>query len=202
MKLTPKRKVTEEQFKSNVTHTHPELVEHTLDYEDLQFPTATGKVPAANAPNWEAFTTNTSEYAFGVNEHLDLQAGEIPHSWKLGTQANVHIHFCPKTNQSTGANRFVKFTLSIAFSNPNAVWAETTLTAEYTVATGTLALTHLYLDMGDLTLTNQVIGNEFKVNVKRIAATGGTEYADDVFVTQVGMHFRQDSLGSRQENIK
>jgi hypothetical protein len=54
--------------------------------------------------------------------------------------------------------------------------------------------------MGDVTLTNYEIGSQIKVRVKRIAATGGTEYADDVYITQVGMHLQNERLGSRTES--
>jgi len=38
--------------------------------------------------------------------------------------------------------------------------------------------------------------------MKRIAATTDTEYADDVFVTQVGMHLQKNTLGSASETTK
>ena len=85
----------------------------------------------------------------------------------------------------------------------NEVWAEPAVnTGEYTIANGTAALTHYFLDLGDITLTNNLIGTQIKIRIKRIAATGGTEYADSVFITQVGIHFEQNTLGSRQETTK
>ena len=56
--------------------------------------------------------------------------------------------------------------------------------------------------MGDATLTNYLIGGQVKVRVERIDATGGTEYADDVYITQVGMHIAVDTIGSRQLLVK
>ena len=35
-----------------------------------------------------------------------------------------------------------------------------------------------------------------------IAATSGTEYADSIFITQVGVHIEEDALGSRTEGTK
>jgi hypothetical protein len=176
------------------------LVLATSVYDDLQFPISTGKVPIANFPNWEAFTTNTAAYAFDVDELIDLQCDEIFHQWKEGTTGHVHIHFSPKTAQATGTDRFVKFTVLIAYADVDEVWSEhAAFTAEYTIPTGTDALKHLYLDLGDMTLTNNLIGTQLKARVKRIAATGGTEYADDVFITQVGMHLEKIRIGTRAE---
>jgi hypothetical protein len=171
-------------------------------WEDLQFQISTARVPASNFPSWEAFTTNTYEYAFDVDEYVYLFANELYHSWKEGTAANVHLHITNKTAQNTGANRYAKFTVYIAYADTDEVWTETSVTAELTIPTGTSAMTNFYLDVGDLSLTNNLIGSQIKCTVYRIAATGGTEYADSTFITQVGMHLENDSMGSREEITK
>jgi hypothetical protein len=178
------------------------IVLATTVYDDMQFQVSYAKVPAANYPTWETFTTNTSEYAFSVNDYIDSAANELPHWWKQGTAGNAHLHFTLKTIQNSGANRYAKFTVTFAYADTAEVWTEQALTAEYTIPTGTAALTNLYLDLGDLTFTNYLIGAQVKCRIKRIAATGGTEYADDVYITQVGVHLQKDTMGSRQEIIK
>jgi hypothetical protein len=90
----------------------------------------------------------------------------------------------------------------IAYADVDEVWTETSLTQELTIPDGTAALTHFLLDMGELAFTNQLIGCQVKTRVRRIAATGGTEYAGNIFITQVGSHLEQDTLGSRSEYIK
>lgn len=168
-------------------------------YDEIQFQVTAGKVPASNAPTWELMTTTCYAYAFSVNDHLDAAVTELPHWWKEGTAGDCHIHFTLKTIQNTGANRYAKFTVTFAYADINETWTETAKTAEYTIPTGTAALTHLYLDLGDLTLTNYLLGAQIQCNIKRIAATGGTEYADDVYINQVGMHLERTRLGSRTE---
>ena len=170
--------------------------------EDLQFPISNAKVPSANFPNWETFTTNTKEYSFAADDYIDTQANELPHCWKEGTTGHVHLHITTKAANATGANRFAKFTVWVSYSDVNEVWVETSFTAEYTIPTGTLALTHLYLAMGDLTLTNYLVGSEVKCRIKRITATGGTEYSGNIFITQVGIHLENDTMGSRTELFK
>lgn len=176
-------------------------------YEDLQFSVSSAKVPAANYPDWETFTTNTAEYSFAVDDYIDCQANEVPHSWQEGTAGDAHLHLALKAAQSDGADRFAKFSLYFAISDSSQagtkVWSElTTRTAEITIPTGTAALTGLYLDMGDLTLTGYKVGSQIRVRIKRIAATGGTEYNSQIFITQVGVHLKRDTIGSRQETIK
>ena len=175
----------------------------TVVYDDMQFHVSSGKVPAANYPTWETFTTNTKAYAFSVDDYIDLETNELPHWWKEGTAGHVHVHFTIKTAQSTGANRFAQFSVWIAYADTDEAWVEqTVLTEEYTIPTGSAALTNFYLDMGEITLTNYLIGSQIKTRIKRIAATGGTEYADDVYITQVGIHFQRDAIGSREELTK
>jgi len=180
----------------------------TVVYDDVQFPTGSGKVPASNAPHWQALTTNTSSYAFIVDDYIDLQCAELPHWWKQGTNGDVHLHLTIHTLQNSGGNQYAKFTVWIAYVDTNEVWVEqAAITKEITIANNTAANTALYLDMGDATLTNYLIGGQVKVRVKRIAATTGDEYGTgltdgDIYITQVGMHLQKDTLGSRQETIK
>ena len=171
-------------------------------YEDLQFTIHTGRVPAANYPTWEAFTANTNAFAFSVNDYIDCESNEIPHFWKEATTGHLHLHFSIKTIQNTGANRFAKFAIALAMADTNEVFAETIYTAEYTIPTGTAALTNLYLDMGNVDLSTYLIGAQIIPRVKRIAATGGTEYADDVYIHQVGIHLEKNTMGSRNEITK
>lgn len=178
------------------------FVGNATTFDDLQFGISGGKVPAVNTPTFEAFTTNTNEYSFAVDDYIDLSANELFHRWKIGSSGEFHLHVTTKAANGTGANRFAKFTLYIAYADTNEVWVETSLTEELTIPDGTAALTHFLLNMGDLALTNQLIGCQVKLRVKRIAATGGTEYAGNIFITQVGSHLEQDTIGSRTEYVK
>lgn len=171
-------------------------------FEDLQFPISNAKVPAANAPTWETFTPNTNEYGFAVDDFIDTQANEALHSWKLGSTGDVHLHITTKAANSTGADRFAKFTVVVAYCDTSETWQETSFTAELTIPDGTGALEMFYLDMGDLTLTNYVLEAEVRCRVTRIDATGGTEYSGNIFITQVGIHLENDTVGSRAENSK
>jgi hypothetical protein len=167
-------------------------------WDDLQFLISGGKIPPSNYPDWDtSFTTNTGEYKFEVNDYIDLAGNEMPHTYKQGTTIKPHLHLALDGANSSGSDQYAKFTLYIAYADANEVWTETSKTAEITIPTGTADLTHLFLDMGDLTFTNQLIGCQIKLRLKRIAATGGTEYPNHIFVTQVGIHHEIDTMGSR-----
>ncbi len=171
-------------------------------WDDLQFSISDAKVPASNFPTWETFTTNTKEYSFAVDDYIDTKANETSHAWKLGTSGHVHLHVTTKAANSTGSNRYAKFTVFLGYCDTDETWQETSFTAELTIPDGTSALQMFYLDMGDLALTNYIIEAEMKLRVKRIAATGGTEYTGNIFLTQTGIHFEYDTIGSRAETTK
>ena len=171
-------------------------------WNDIQFSLSGAKVPASNAPTWETFTTNTKEYGFAVDDYIDTQANEIFHGWKLGTTGHVHMHITTKAENSTGSNRFAKFQIWISYCDTGETWQEVNLTAELTIPDGTSALEMFYLSMGDLTLTNYINEAELKLRVKRIAATGGTEYVGNIFITEAGIHIESNTVGTRQELTK
>lgn len=175
-----------------------------MSYNDLQFSVTPGKSPPAGvAPTWEAFTTNTSEYAFSVNDHQDLQANEVPHSWAEGTAGKLHVHFTIKDPQNDGADRGVKFSAWVAYADSNEVWVEqVVISAEKVVPTGSNAMTNFYLALGDVILTNYLIGAQIKLRIKRIAATTSTEYNGEIYITQVGMHMLDNTIGSSSELTK
>lgn len=174
-------------------------------WEDIQFPTESGKVPSANYPTYENFTSaNIEAYAFSVDDKLQLSANEPPHGWKEGTVGSAHVHFCLKTAQTSGANQFVKLELIFAYADYNGVWTEqAAMTQEETIPTAS-AQWKSFLPTFSTTvnLTGLHLGSQIKCRVRRIAATGGTEYADDVYISQVGIHVEKNTIGSRTISTK
>lgn len=169
-------------------------------WEDIQFPIEGGRVPASNYPTYESFTSaNIEAFAFSVDDKIQLSSNEPPHGWAEGTVGSAHIHFALKTAQTTGSDRFVKFELIFAYSDYNGVWTEqAAITQEQTIPTASSALkSFLTTFTSTVTLTGLHLGSQIKCCVKRIAATGGTEYADDVYITQVGVHVEKVRIGSR-----
>jgi hypothetical protein len=173
-------------------------------FDDLQFPIDTGKTPAAHYPSWEAFGSNQSAHAFAVDDYIDLQANEPFHGWKEGGTLDFHLHVTTKYAQVDGSNRFAKFQVFVSYCDTNnSIWVDhAALTGEVTIPTGTASRTGFYVDVGDIDLSGYHIGCQVKVRVKRIAATGGTEYGSTIFITQCGAHLIMDTIGSRTETGK
>jgi len=173
-------------------------------YDDIQFPISTGKAPASNAPDFDAFTTNTSAFSFEVNDYIDLQSNELYHGWKEGTTGYFHLHFALAAAQSSGSSQYAKFTIYIAMKNTSTgVYEESSVDVEAEIPDGSADRLSFFLqDATGTTLTNHTIGDQILVRVKRIAATTGTEYGGEVFLLQCGLHVEKDTIGSRSVSSK
>jgi len=171
-------------------------------WNDVQYQISTAKLPASHYPTWETFTTNTSEYSFAVDDYVDFGVEEYPHWWQEGTDVNIHVHVTTKAANTSGANQYAKIQLFRAYAPMLGSWTETNVSAELTIPNGTAALTSLRLDFPAYSSTGRHIGDHIKTRLKRIAATGGTEYPGNIFINQMGAHVKQNTLGSRLINAK
>lgn len=173
-------------------------------YNDLYTGIAAAKIPAANYPDWTAFTANTSAYTFKVNDYADLTTIEVLHDYKEGTDLEVHLHLA--TNGLNNATaRKVKYTVYYTWAQPNTgsnvFSAESSLTAELDIPANQADKSSFYLSLGTITGTNMKIGAQIKFRIKRVACTG-TEPISDPFLGMVGVHYQIDSIGSRSLSTK
>jgi hypothetical protein len=170
-------------------------------YEDIQFSISGGRVPASNAPTFSTFTTNTKEYQFDVDDFLYLSANEYAHSFKNAASWSFHLHVTTDSANASGSSQYTKFTLYVAYADTSDTWTETSVTAELEIPDGTSSLQAFILSLGTVSPSKN-IGTQIKLTIKRITATGGTEYPDEIFLTQVGLHGEVNTMGSRQIGTK
>ena len=79
----------------------------------------------------------------------------------------------------------------------------TTITAELTVPNATADLTNIYTTIGTDATGGFGIDATIKGRIRRIAkSAGGNELTGDIFITQVGLHYEIDTVGSRAVNTK
>lgn len=168
-------------------------------YEDLQFSVSNGKVPASNFPTYETLTTGTRAYSFDVNEYIDLQTNEPSHGCDFTQTVSFHAHVTNKTANTSGSSQYVKLEITCGYCAVDGTWTEFTANGEVEIPDQTSALTKqiVSINSSTLNLANVGLGGQITPVIKRITATGGTEYADVVFITQVGIHALNDQDGSR-----
>src|SRR6056297_2646581 len=94
----------------------------TSVYEDIQFPTATAKLPASNFPTWTQLTTNLYDYAFDVGDYLHLQSNELMHAWKEGTVGSFHCHTAIPDANASGGSYYVNIEIIVGYVNASSIW--------------------------------------------------------------------------------
>jgi len=173
----------------------------TAVYDDLFMPLAGAKVPATHTPSWVPYSTNLNSYTFDLDDYADLATTEVLHGYKEGTDLELHVHLI--TNGANNATaRKVQYQVFFSWGDMDEVMgAEDSLSAEADIPAFEADRTHRYLELGSVAGASYKMGSIIKVRIKRIACTG-TEPDDDPFVEMVGLHFRKNTLGSRQEHVK
>ena len=166
-------------------------------WDDVYMGFASAKLPAANYPDWTTFTTNTSAYTFKVNDYADLSTIELPHTYKEGSDIEVHLHIATNgTAAATYKARYIiYYTYALPDSGTNQFTAESSLTAELTIPSGNPTRSSFYLSFGTISGATMIKGTQIKFRVKRIASTG-TEPEGNPYLGMVGIHFLRDSFGS------
>lgn len=169
-------------------------------YNDIQFSMSTAKVPAANAPSWNTFTANTKKYTFAVDDYVDLEGKELEHSYDEGEDIQVHIHFF--NNVLEAGDTDVKYEVTYCITPKDGTASETTISAQFEIPADTPDKTHFIETIGTITGTGFTIGDDITLRFRRIADVGGTDPANDPFVSMIGIHIPEDTQGSRQVAMK
>lgn len=180
-------------------------VGNATTYNGVQFSVTGAKVPAANAPTWASFVGNLNEYTFAINDYIDLGAQELRHDYLEGSNLEIHVHWA--TNSLDATDRAVKWEIeytvaNMASSAPFTVFpATTTVSSETVIPANTAAKSHIYSSIGVITGTGLKIGAQVKFRLKRITAST-TAPSGNPFALQVGLHYQQDTMGSRTTTSK
>lgn len=164
-------------------------------YEDLTIPMSTGHIPVASFPTWAGFTTNTNAYIFAVNDYIDLANPELTHSYKLATDCEIHLHWATQGTDAT--DRYVKWACNVATGVKDGQFYELTYSQETMIPANTPTHTAMYTSLGTISGSGFGVGTIFVIRAKRIASTG-TAPTSNPFGLNVGIHFNQDTIGSRQ----
>ena len=172
-------------------------------WNDIYFPMSSGRIGGANQPTWAAFQGNIEEYTFGINDYIHLPSGEILHSYKEGSDLKIHVHIV--TNGTEGTDTQVNYEVEYTIGDIDEVISAATVitSGNTTIASGTTDRTHKRIEIGTITGTNLKTMATIKMRFRRIARVGGTaDPAVDPFVTMVGIHIEEDTVGSRTEQAK
>lgn len=171
-------------------------------FQDVVTSLTSGKVPVSNAPTWAILQGNIYAYKFDINDYLNLDSTEIPHTYKEGSDIKLHCHII--TAVADAGDRIVNYEIEYTIGDVSEVLSSATVisSGDYTIQGGTTIKTHLYISVGTITGTNYKMGAVIKYRVRRIANIGGSAPSVDPFVVMVGAHVECDTVGSRTETTK
>jgi len=160
-----------------------------------------GNAAGGAAPSFANYTINGIVYRKITMAEGDALTNnfEIPHTMKVGTIPEIHVHLRPTTN-ATGT---IDIAIDYEWSKTNLSGAgtilapvgQTQLTATLTIATGSAAYPHYILSLGNLASNAYVLGDLIGFKITYLN-TGG--YNDPIILEQVALHVADDSNGSDQ----
>jgi hypothetical protein len=135
-------------------------------------------------------------WRFDVNDELNFTA-EMIHDYQEGTDLHPHIHWMGEASSGTAP---IRFAIDIQWRESGDTWTysgtgRTTYSGSGTAGTGYIS--HV-MELEQMTGTSKKIGGILLGRIRRIT-NGATDYAGNVFVFQLGVHYQMDSLGSLNE---
>jgi len=165
-------------------------------WEDLRFPAANLKPGTSGVPTWD----NTNGlHEFAVGDYIFFQA-QMPHSWKVGTPIEPHLHWA----KITSASGNVKWQLDYRISKIGEVWSSFDTISDETpdVSDNDTAYTHALTSLGEIDMTDdENISDMIIGKISRVAASG-TEYGTRAALLEFDIHYQVDSFGSERTYIK
>jgi len=161
---------------------------------DLDFPISL-RTTGSNRPTIATLVGNIEAPRFAVDDYVNIEGQELPHSWKRDSTIEWHIHY--HTNGSDVDDRYVRFEVEVAIAtNFGAISTPVTIdSGDILVPGGTADRTMRVFGIGT-TSPGDVFAPHIFARLKRVAATG-TAPSGDPFVNMLQAHYENNALGSR-----
>ena len=184
-------------------------------WDDLMvYPDATTK-SGSNAPTWTRFALNgTSQGVFlwmfdPATEQELYFCVQIPHSYKVGSTLQPHVHWTTSTGTPSGTNVVWGLEYTIMKIGGNFSTTTTLLTANSVISsigTPTGVNQHLITSFGGITSgtsPNDIgISTIMVCRLFRKAADAADTFANPVALLGFDIHYEKDTQGSRAEYVK
>lgn len=176
---------------SIVTGADKTILFDTPVYNDIIIQASNLRPSGTTPPAFVVFQDSIYALQF-TNAQTDIVYGafEIPHSYKEGTDLELHIHWSPSTT-NTG-NCVFNFAYTFA-ANGGTFGAEATKTL--TQAGSGVVNKHQYVSAN--TLISGVGIGIGSIIAFALSRPTGDAFTGDAFLHSIGIHYRSDTLGSR-----
>jgi hypothetical protein len=174
-------------------------------WDDLRFSVDSVRLDGSKPPVWTTYKGGQA-LAFqdqAVNYQVIYFVAQMPHTYKLGTDLEFHVHWVPEDD--TAGNVYWEFTYSWADIN-GAFPSETTI--NLAAAAPAVADKHTYSDFTTSILASNKVGTD---GVSSMLICSLARRSDDDLDTFAGkyalflegdIHYQIDTIGSRLESTK
>lgn len=178
------------------TGTQKTVLLTTPVYNDIIIQAANLRTSGTTPPTFDTFQDSIYGIKF-TNAQTDIVYGsfEIPHSYKEGTDLEVHLHWSPSSNDT--GNCVFNFNYTFAAMN-GTFGGEATKT--FTQAGSGTVNKHQYVS-GNTVISGVGIGIGTIIAFALSRPTGDA-FTGDAFLHSIGIHFLSDTIGSRQLSAK
>jgi hypothetical protein len=136
---------------------------------------------------------------FDGNNQLETVDGTIQfsHSYKQGSSVYPHVHWAP-TDGSPGN---VCFHMEYSWANRWATFPAST-TNRVVYSCGGTAWNHRYTDFSSISASGKEISSLLKFRIWRDPQDPSDTYTNDITILYFDVHYKKDSIGSRDEDSK
>jgi hypothetical protein len=167
-------------------------------WDDLRFPVQGINPAGSAAPPTVSNVDGSLEFSASAT-NIIAGIAQLPHSWKMGTAVEAHIHWCP-TNTNTG-NVFWRFEYEI--QPINGVFVGYGTPVDTLDAGAGVAETHQIhglaeIDASGITTVSAII----KWKLSRIGGDATDTYNAVARLLELDFHYQIDGFGSQEEYTK
>lgn len=165
-------------------------------WKDIDFPIIIRNT-GPNIPTISTLKGNITAPLWQVNDYVVLEAQEMQHEWKEGSEFQWHIHVV--TNGLDTTNRYLRFEIEWFWANVNGALSATitTTSPDLLIPANTPTNTMLAFEIAKVTIPALKIAGHVWARLKRVASVG-TAPTLNPFCSMLQIHIECDTLGSRQ----
>lgn len=174
-----------------------EVVLNNTVWDDLRFPASAINPAGAASPMTYDVTNLGFTAANGAGDTYIAVIGQMPHSWKMGSNIHPHIHWLP-SNTNIGV---VNFTIEYKWTNIGEVESSTWTTLSMLVpGNGTANMSMLSeWDSGGMNGTGKTLSSTISMKISRRETSASDNFTGNVLIKEFDIHYEMDSLGSASE---
>lgn len=183
----------------------------TVVWDDLRITPGSFDRPGTSDPDLITYNVggggvNSYLYEFATNNIATFTV-QLPHSYKIGEDIKVHVHWTPGAKGVTESGNSVGWEIQYSWANINGIFGAMRTVDLSDTCDGT---NHKHQMTSDVIIDGFPSGGDaygissmLICNIKRISDSwGGTGSGNLPMILEIDFHFPIDTIGSRQSSLK